>query len=77
MLVLLACGAIELIIAHDLVRGRVGIGVPLPLLLTVSGAGGGLAALAWVALKVGALAFGGGFVIIPLMQADAVTTTTG
>jgi chromate transporter len=33
---------------------------------------GGLGALAWVALKVGALSFGGGFVIIPLMQADAV-----
>jgi chromate transporter len=30
--------------------------------------------LAWVALKVGALAFGGGFVIIPLMQHDAVHT---
>ena len=33
---------------------------------------GGLGALTWVALKVGALSFGGGFVIIPLMQADAV-----
>jgi chromate transporter len=33
---------------------------------------GGLGALAWVALKVGALSYGGGFVIIPLMQADAV-----
>ena len=39
--------------------------------------GGGLAALAWVALKVGALSYGGGFVIIPLMQADAVDATTG
>ena len=29
---------------------------------------------AWVALKVGALSFGGGFVIIPLMQHDAVHT---
>jgi chromate transporter len=29
-------------------------------------------AIAWVAFKVGALSFGGGFVIIPLMQADAV-----
>jgi chromate transporter len=29
-------------------------------------------AIAWVAVKVGALSFGGGFVIIPLMQADAV-----
>ena len=28
--------------------------------------------LAWTALKVGALSYGGGFVIIPLMQADAV-----
>ena len=27
---------------------------------------------AWVAFKVGALSYGGGFVIIPLMQADAV-----
>jgi chromate transporter len=26
----------------------------------------------WLALKVGALSFGGGFVIVPLMQADAV-----
>jgi len=35
---------------------------------------GGLAAVAWVALKVGALSYGGGFVIIPLMQHDAVLT---
>src|SRR6185436_721906 len=35
-------------------------------------ASGGLAALAWVAFKVGALSYGGGFVIIPLMQGDAV-----
>jgi chromate transporter len=28
--------------------------------------------VAWTAFKVGALSFGGGFVIIPLMQADAV-----
>jgi chromate transporter len=35
-------------------------------------AAGGLAALAWVAFKVGALSYGGGFVIIPLMQGDAV-----
>ncbi len=33
---------------------------------------GGLISLAWVAFKVGALSYGGGFVIIPLMQADAV-----
>jgi chromate transporter len=36
--------------------------------LTPIGGGG----LAWVALKVGALSYGGGFVIIPLMQSDTV-----
>jgi chromate transporter len=35
---------------------------------------GGTAALIWTAFKVGALAFGGGFVIVPLMQSDAVGT---
>jgi chromate transporter len=35
---------------------------------------GTVGSLAWVALKVGALSFGGGFVIIPLMQHDAVHT---
>ncbi len=37
-------------------------------------AAGGLAALAWVALKVGLFSYGGGFVIIPMMQHDAVHT---
>ena len=32
------------------------------------------AGLAWTAFKVGALSFGGGFVIVPLMQGDAVHT---
>jgi chromate transporter len=36
-------------------------------------AAGGLAAVAWVAFKVGALSYGGGFVIVPLMQHDAVS----
>ncbi|MGD0452024.1 MAG: chromate efflux transporter [Solirubrobacteraceae bacterium] len=44
-----------------------------PLLATVAEPGGTLA-LVWTALKVGALAFGGGFVIVPLMQSDAVGT---
>ncbi len=35
---------------------------------------GTLGSIAWVAVKVGALSFGGGFVIIPLMQHDAVHT---
>jgi chromate transporter len=42
------------------------------LLATATAATGGLLALAWVAFKVGALSYGGGFVIIPLMQHDAV-----
>jgi chromate transporter len=43
------------------------------LVLAASGASQ-LPALAWTALKVGALSYGGGFVIIPLMQHDAVDT---
>ena len=35
--------------------------------------GGALASVAWVAFKVGALSYGCGFVIIPLMQSDAVS----
>jgi chromate transporter len=38
------------------------------------GAVGGIGALVWEAFKIGALSFGGGFVIIPLMQHDAVST---
>jgi chromate transporter len=34
---------------------------------------GALLSVAWVAFKVGALSYGGGFVIIPLMQSDAVS----
>ncbi len=41
-------------------------------LLGVAAGAGGLGALAWTALKVGALSYGGGFVIVPLMRADAV-----
>jgi chromate transporter len=44
----------------------------LPLLATAGLGGGVLLSVAWLALKVGALSYGGGFVIIPLMQADAV-----
>lgn len=35
---------------------------------------GGMGALVWEAFKVGALSYGGGFVIVPLMQTDAVHT---
>jgi chromate transporter len=50
------------------------LSVFLPFLVPVGLSVGGLLAIAWVALKVGALSYGGGFVIIPLMQHDAVVT---
>jgi len=43
-------------------------------ILAVVGSVGGIGALVWEAFKVGALSYGGGFVIIPLMQTDAVHT---
>jgi chromate transporter len=45
----------------------------VPLAMTWLVGGGVLASVAWEAFKVGGLSFGGGFVIIPLMQADAVS----
>jgi chromate transporter len=71
VLLLVACGVAEVI------AQRVPAGPRRPVaawpMLAAAGAGGGvLAALSWTALKVGALSYGGGFVIIPLMQADAV-----
>jgi chromate transporter len=72
VLVLLGCGALELARQR---RPRAGVGSgsgPLGLLAPGALATGGFGALAWTALKVGALSFGGGFVIVPLMQGDAV-----
>jgi chromate transporter len=74
VLVLVGCGL------HELLRrgaGRRGgaarrHGHAWPLVVAAATAVGGLGPLAWTALKVGALSYGGGFVIIPLMRADAV-----
>lgn len=76
VLVLLGCGLFELAIERSPVSanaeaGHARVGV-LAAAAGVTGAGA-LGALAWVALKVGALSYGGGFVIIPLMQSDAVS----
>jgi chromate transporter len=57
VVVLLACGLVELVAGNS------------PLLARVRPVYGGLV---WVAFKVGALAYGGGFVIVPLMEGDAV-----
>ncbi len=65
VLVLVGSGALE-----ALVRRRRAPG--LPAVLLPAGAAGTLGALAWTAFKVGALSYGGGFVIIPLMRGDAV-----
>jgi chromate transporter len=82
--VLLACGALEWLVSGPR-RAResrpVGAQGVLIAAAKVTLAAGGLTSLAWEAVKVGALSFGGGFVIIPLMQHDAVHTyhwmTTG
>ena len=66
MLVLLAAGAAEV------AWRRPQLAVHAWGLLAAAPAAGGLGALAWVAFKVGALSYGGGFVVIPLMQGDAV-----
>lgn len=69
VLVLIACGALELALR----RRPTALGAfAWPAALVVAAASGGLGALAWTASKVGALSFGGGFVIVPLMQGDAV-----
>jgi chromate transporter len=72
VLVILCCGLLETTVRSgfgDTMSRRVM--VLLPATVPVAG---GLAALAWVAFKVGALSYGGGFVIVPLMQHDAVAT---
>jgi chromate transporter len=93
VLVLLACGALELG-RRGLAGGPTGLSAWTPAwwglargasellnrpraawpLLTATADPGGTSALVWTAFKVGALAFGGGFVIVPLMQSDAVGT---
>ena len=86
VLVILACGVTELAIRGQpraagpsaitvfplLAARAVRTAGPAPALGAAAGAGV-LLPVAWTALKVGALSFGGGFVIIPLMQADATS----
>jgi chromate transporter len=86
VLVLIACGLLELTIRRPSAMRSATNGWALLLPWRLSGlydkkgataalglaAVGGIGALVWVAFKVGALSYGGGFVIVPLMQADAV-----
>ncbi len=88
VLVLLGCGILELLIRRattgDEVLSVLGF-LALPKAVLAGGlrdaaplaplavvATGTVGDLVWTALKVGALSFGGGFVIVPLMQGDAV-----
>ena len=71
--VILACGVVELAVRRPVRPPDATKGVsPLPVLAATATSTGGLLSVCWVALKVGALSYGGGFVIVPLMQADAV-----
>jgi chromate transporter len=75
----IACGGIELLVSRRAGAsegmtlpgdGRAAASAWSPLALVGGGTAGGLA---WTAVKVGALSFGGGFVIVPMMQSDAVS----
>jgi len=85
VLVLLGCGALELTLRYQAQQPGPRAFLLMPLLaaraarnagparvVAATVGAGALLPVAWTALKVGALSFGGGFVIIPLMQADAV-----
>ena len=81
VLVLLACGLAEWLATRrslgsdsDRTDGSRRLGAVLVGAAAKALTAGVFGSLAWVALKVGALSFGGGFVIIPLMQHDAVHT---
>ncbi len=73
VLVLLGCGFIEISVQGGFTQRHGSAGLFMLPAATMPVVGG-LVALCWVALKVGALSYGGGFVIIPLMQHDAVVT---
>jgi chromate transporter len=80
VVVLVACGLLEWLVSRrtaggqreaDQANRRARLLMPVAVKALTAGT---LGSLAWVAVKVGALSFGGGFVIIPLMQHDAVHT---
>jgi len=73
VLVLVTCGMVEVLVRTGPPRRHRAHGF-LPLPFGVAVGAGGIGALVWVALKVGLFSYGGGFVIVPLMQQDAVHT---
>jgi chromate transporter len=71
VVVLLGCGLVEVLVRsrQDSAPGALAVAATALHTLAVAGLG----ALTLEALKIGALSFGGGFVIIPLMQHDVVS----
>jgi chromate transporter len=75
VLVLVICGVAEIMVRRESRPSSPGSARAfIPAVVAPGVTLGGFGALAWVAFKVGALSYGGGFIIIPLMQHDAVTT---
>jgi chromate transporter len=78
VVVLIAAGLVEVTAATVPRRGdraggsRAGWAAALAAPAASVASVGGLGALVWTSFKVGALSYGGGFVIVPLMQVDAV-----
>ena len=77
VLVLVGCGLVEVVIRRASAEGAAALLAPLAGLrdampLAAVASTGAVGDLVWMAFKVGALSFGGGFVIVPLMQGDAV-----
>jgi chromate transporter len=68
VLVLLACGLVEVVAR----RGLPDLPALAMGLFPLSALESSIPALAWIGLKVGALSYGGGFVIVPIMQGDAI-----
>jgi chromate transporter len=72
VVILLGCGIAEVTIEALGRDTKLGAHFWPALAVLSTATTGGTLALVWVALKVGALSYGGGFVIIPLLQHDAV-----
>lgn len=74
VLILLGCGFMELLWRKRADSGSHKSFVALLLNTVPLSFSSVLLSVVWVALKVGGLSYGGGFVIIPLMRGDAVAT---